>query len=82
MERLCDVFDHPHELVVREGWGHALCHKVVNGHRGITETERKHCWGTLCGVFQREGFPSSEPCHDVGVREGEAVWVLPKWLGS
>ena len=30
----------------------------------------------------REGFPSGEPRHDVGVREGEAVRVLPGWLGS
>ena len=30
----------------------------------------------------REGFPSGEPRHVVGVREGEVVWVLPGRLGS
>ena len=59
-----------------------MCHKVVNGRRGIAETEQKHCRGAPYEVFRREGFPSGEPRHDIGVREGEAAWVLPGWLGS
>ena len=59
-----------------------LCHKVANGPRGVTETKRKHCWGAPYEVFRREGFPSGEPRHVVGVREGEAAWVLPRCLGS
>ena len=55
MERLRDVFDDPHELIVRGGWDHALCHKVANGRRGVAKTERKHCRGAPCEVFQREG---------------------------
>ena len=67
MERFRDVFDHPHEFVVCGGWDHALYHKVANGRRGVAETEQKHCRGTPCGVFRREG---------------ETVWVLPGRLGS
>ena len=33
-------------------------------------------------MFQRGGLPSDEPRHVVGIREGEAAWVLPGWLGS
>jgi hypothetical protein len=33
-------------------------------------------------VFWREGVPSDEPCHVVGVREGEVVQVLLGRLGS
>ena len=82
MERFRDMFDHPHEFVVRGRWEHALCHKVANGRRGVAETERKHCRGAPYEVFRREGFLSGEPCHDIGVREGEATWVHPGWLGS
>ena len=67
MEGFCDAFDHPHELVVRGGWDHALRHKVANGCRGVAETERKHHRGAPCRVFRREG---------------EAVRVLPGQLGS
>ena len=67
MERLRDMFDHPHELVVRGGWDRALCHKVAYGHRGVAEIEQKHHRGAPRGVFRREG---------------EAEWVLPGWLGS
>ena len=67
MEGLCDAFDHPHELVVRGGWDRALGHKVTYGRRSVAETERKRCRGASCGVFRREG---------------EAAWVLPRWLGS
>ena len=67
MEGFCDAFDHPHKLVVHEGWDRALCHKVANDRHGVAETERKHRRGAPCGVFWREG---------------EAAWVLPRWLGS
>ena len=81
MERFHDVFDHPHEFIVRGRWNHALCHKVANGRRGIVETERKHCRSAPYEVFRREGFPSGEARHDVGVREGEVARVLPGRLG-
>ena len=67
MEGFHDAFDHHHELIVRGGWDRALCHKVANGRRNIAETERKHHPGAPCGMFRREG---------------EAVRVLPGWLGS
>ena len=67
MEGFCDTFNHPHELVVRGGWDRALCHKVAYGHRGVAEIEQKHHRGAPRGVFRREG---------------EAAWVLPRWLGS
>ena len=67
MEGFYDAFDHPHELIVRGGWDHALCHKVANGRRGVAETERKCRRGALCGMFQREG---------------EVAWFLPRRLGS
>ena len=82
MEGFHDVFNHPHEFIIRGRWNHALCNKVANGRRDIAETEQKHCRGTPYEVFQREGFPSDEPCHVIGVREGEAAWVLPRRLGS
>ena len=59
-----------------------MCHKVANSPYGVAETEQKHYRGTPYKVFRREGFPSSEPRHDVGVREREATRVLPGWLGS
>ena len=33
-------------------------------------------------VFWREGFPSTEPCHVIGIRKGEAALVLPGLVGS
>ena len=57
----------PHKLIVCGGQDRALCHKVANGRRGVAETEQKRRWGTPCGVFRREG---------------EATWILPRWLGS
>ena len=71
MERFHDVFNHPHEFVVRGRWNHTLCHKVANGLHGIAETERENCRGAPDEVFRREGFPSVEPHHVIGVREGE-----------
>ena len=82
MERLCDVFDHPHKLIVHGEWDHALCHKVASGHRGVAETERKHRRGAPYVVFRRERFSSGEPRHVVGVGKGEVALVLPGWLGS
>ena len=82
MERLHDVFDHPHKLIVRGRQDHALGHKVANGRRSIAETEQKCYRGAPYVVFWIEGFPSSEPRHVVGVRKGEAPLVLPGLLGS
>jgi len=67
VEGFHDAFDHPHKLVVCGGWDRALCHKVANSRRGVAETKRKHRQGAPCGVFRREG---------------EAAWVLSRWLGS
>ena len=47
VERFCDVFDHPHELIVHGRLDHASCHKVANDRRSVAETERKCCQGTL-----------------------------------
>ena len=51
VERFRDIFGHPHELVIRRGWGHALRHKVANGLCGLVETEREHYQGALNEVF-------------------------------
>ena len=67
MEGLCDAFNHPHKLVVREGRDRALCHQVASGRRGVAETEQKCRRGAPCGAFRREG---------------EAAWVLPGRPGS
>ena len=67
MEGFRDAFDHPHELIVHGRRDRASCHKVANGCRVVVETEWKRCWGAPCGVFRREG---------------EAAWVLPRWLRS
>ena len=66
MERLHDVFDDPHELVIRRGRDHALRHKVANGLCDVTETEQERYWGTPDEVFQRERLSSSKLRHDVG----------------
>ena len=66
MERHRDVFDYPHELIIRGGWDHALHHKVANSLCGIVETKREHCWGAPNEVFRGERFPSSKLHHDVG----------------
>ena len=67
MEGFCDTFDHPHEFIVCGGQDHVLCHQVASGHRGVAEAERKRHWGASRGMFRGEG---------------EAAWVLPRWLGS
>lgn len=82
VERFHDVFDHPHELIVRRGWGRALCHKVANGLCGVAQTEQEHCRDAPDEVFQGERLSSGKLCHDVGEREGEAVHVLLGRLGS
>ena len=45
MERFCDVFGHPHELIVHRGWVHALRHEVANSFGGVAQTE----WKALSG---------------------------------
>ena len=39
VERLCVVFNCPHELAVYGWLNHALCQKATNGHRGVAEAE-------------------------------------------
>ena len=82
MERLRNMFVHPHELIVRGGWDHALRHKVANGLCGVAETEWEHCRGALDEVFQGERLSFSKLCHDVGEREGEVAQVLLERSGS
>ena len=82
MERFRDIFGHPHELVVRRGWGHALCHKVSNGLYGVTETGRERCRGSSDEVFRGERLSFGKLRHDVGEGEGEAAQVLSGWSGS
>ena len=77
MERFHDVFGHPHELVVRRGWGRALRHKVANGLCGVTQTERERCRGVPDEVFRGDRLSVGKLRHDVGEREGEAAQVLP-----
>ena len=73
MERLCDVFDHPHKLIVHGGWNHALRHKVANGLYGVAETKPEHYWGSPDEVFQEERLSPGKLCHDIGEREGEVA---------
>ena len=82
MERFRDIFDHPHELVIRMGWRRALRHRVANGLYDVAETKRECCWGAPDEVFQRERLSSSKLCHDVGEQEGEVVRVLLGRSGS
>ena len=51
VERFHDIFDHPHELIVRWGWRRALRHKVANGLYSVAETRWERCWGALDKVF-------------------------------
>ena len=82
MEGFYNAFDHPHELIVREGRDHALCHKVANGRRGVAETKQKRCRGTLHVVLRREAPLSRRSCHVIVVGKGKATLVLPGLLGS
>ena len=82
MERFRDVFDHPHELVVRGGWDHALGHQVANDHCSVAKTEWKHYRGASYVAFWRERFSSGEPRHVIGIGKGEVALDLPRWLGS
>ena len=82
MERFRNMFDHPHELIVRGGWNHALHHKVANGLYGIAEIKREHCQGALDEVFGGERLASGQLCHDVGEREDKAAQVLSGRSGS
>ena len=70
VERLRDIFGHPHKLVVREGWRHALRHKMANGLCGVAEIGRERYRGALDEVFQRERLSSGKLRHDFGEREG------------
>ena len=82
MERLHDVFDHPHELVVRGGWNHVLSHKVAKGSYDVAKTEREHCQGAPDEVFRGERLSPSKLRHDFGEREGVVAQALPRRLGS
>ena len=73
MEGFCDVFGHPHELIVRREWRRVLHHKVANSLCGIAETEWEHYWDTLDEVFHGERLSSDKLCHDVGKQEGEVA---------
>ena len=72
-ERLRDIFGHPHELIVRGGWRHALCHKVTNGLCGVVETKRERYRGALDEVFWGEQFSPDKLRHDICEREGEVA---------
>ena len=72
VERIRDIFGHPHELVIHEGWRRALCHRMVVGLYGIAETERECRRGAPDEVFRGERLFSGKLCHDVGELEGEA----------
>ena len=82
MERFCDIFGHPHELIVYSGWRRALRHKVAISLCGIAETGQERYRGAPDEVFQGEWLSSGKLCHDVGEREGEAAQVLLGWSGS
>ena len=73
MERLRDTFGHPHELVVREGWRHALRHRVVNGLYGVAKTKWERCRGAPEELFYGEGLSPDKLCHEVGEREAEVA---------
>ena len=77
MERLRNIFGHPHELVVRGGWRRALRHRVANGLCGVMETGRERCRGAPDEVFREEWLSYDKLCLNVGEREGEVVQVLP-----
>ena len=73
MERLHDIFGHPHELIVHGGQRRASCHKVGIGLYGVAETERERYRGASDEVCRREQVPSGKLRHDVGEREGEVA---------
>ena len=76
VERFHDIFDHPHKLVVRRGWGRALCHKVANGLCGVAQTEQERCRGVSDEAFWGERLSSGKLRHDISEREDEAAQVL------
>ena len=53
MERLCDIFGHPYELIVCGEWRCALRHRVAIGLCGVEKTEQERCWGAPNEVFRR-----------------------------
>ena len=66
MERLHDVFNHPHKVAVCGGWNRASRHKVANGLCGVAQTKQEHCQGALDEVFWGEWLSSSKLHHDIG----------------
>jgi hypothetical protein len=48
MKRFCNVIRHTHELVVREGWMHALLYEVINGPHSVAQIEWK-CYRGILG---------------------------------
>ena len=82
MERLHEIFGHPHEFVVRRGWWRVLRHKVANGLCGVAETRRERCRGASDEVFLREWLSSGKLCHHISEREGEVAQVLLGRSGS
>ena len=82
MERLCNIFGHPHELIVRRGWRRALCHKVANSLGDIAETGWEHCRGAPNEVFRGERLSPGELRHDICEQEDEVVQALLGRLGS
>ena len=82
MERFRDVFGHPHELIVRRGWVHALRHEVANGPSNIAQTEWECYRGAPGEVFRGERFPSGELHRGVGEGESKAAQLLSGRSGS
>ena len=66
VERFRDIFGHPHELVVRRGWGRVLRHKVANGLCGVAQTKQERCRGAPDEVFQGERLFCGKLRYDVG----------------
>ena len=73
MERFHDIFGHPHELIVCEGWRRMLCHKVANGLCGVAETGQECCRGALDEVFRGERASSSKLHHDISEQEDKVA---------
>ena len=73
MEKLRDIFGHPHELIVRGGWRRSLRHKMANGLYGVAKTGRERYRGAPDEIFWRERLSSIKLCHDVSEREAEVA---------
>jgi hypothetical protein len=66
MKSFRDVIRHTHELVVREGWMHALRYEVINGPHSVAQIEWKCYRGILGKGSWGEQFSSGKLRHDVG----------------